>query len=637
MASLPATHPVIGDNTNNILIGTAHSDVMSGRFGDDDLRGAGGNDEVWGGTGDDVLHGQNGNDILYGSGGPALLNFTSVEITDDYPVSVVFEGETAGYRNTFGYYKVGDDGSILDTKLIWPNASLVGSGGSLIQGVSREYLDVGAGDKIGFFIVSNGFSRNNEYRGIDLDAGALQFLEADGNPATIFSTAPQLTYVADNGDQTIIQTHAYHSAAYDETLDLNPDGKLHTTGVLKTDQGTVTLGFEDLFNGGDRDFDDSVFTVDIGLANALVLNAHFGNGSTDTEPPTDGADPVIVRSDNDTLMGGAGADELHGRSGDDFLYGNTGSDELHGGSGNDFLDGSSGNDQLFGNSGNDELEGGSGNDNLNGNNGDDLLSGGSGQDSLTGGTGADTLDGGNHDDLLIGGSGDDVLIGGYGNDVIKGGAGADQLYGGHNNDNLFGGHGDDWFFGEAGDDLMHGGKGNDTVDYSAFDVNLSVMLHNKSAHGLQIGTDTLKYIDNVVSGDGDDFLKGSSGENVISGGGGDDVIRGMGAADLMTGGAGADTFVWRSYDLGATDRITDFNLEADFLDFSSLLGNVSFDDASSESDQFGDLLKTEFSESAGLTVSLDMSDNGSFTQIAMLDNVGNLTSEQLLDYDCFII
>jgi len=637
MASLPATHPVIGDNTNNLLIGTRLSDVMSGRFGDDDLRGAGGNDEVWGGTGDDILHGQNGNDILYGSGGPSLLNFSAVEITDDYPVSVIFEGETAGYRNTFGYYKVDENGFIQDTKFVWPNASLAGSGGSLIQGVSQEFLDVSAGDKIGFFIVSNGFGLNGGYSGIDLDSGALKFLEANGSPASLTSTGPKLYHVADDGTQTEIRTHSYHTAAHGENVGLNPDGLLHTTGVLKTDKGTVTLGFEDLYNGGDRDFDDSVFTVDIGLANALVLNAHYNAGSGGTDPEAGGDLPEIVRSDNDTLLGGAGADELHGRSGDDLLYGNTGADELHGGSGNDFLDGSSGNDQLFGNSGNDELQGGSGDDVLNGNNGDDVLSGGTGEDALNGGTGNDSLDGGNHDDSLIGGSGDDVLAGGYGNDVLKGGAGSDHLFGGHNDDQLFGGHGDDFFFGDAGDDLMHGGRGIDTVDYSAFDVDLSVMLHNKRAHGQEIGTDTLKYIDNVISGGGDDFLKGSRGENVIEGGAGNDEIRGMGSADLLTGGAGADTFVWRSHDLDASDTITDFDLEADFLDFSSLLGNVSFDESSSRSEQFEDLLQTDFNADTGLNIALDMSGDGSFTDVATLANVGNLTSDQLMDYDCFII
>jgi len=676
MASLPATRPTIGTDEDDVLNGTRHSDVMSGRFGDDIITGKDGNDEIWGGTGDDMLSGDNGNDIIYGSGGPDLVEVTGVEIVDDYDVSVVFEGETAGYRNTFGNYKIQDDGLITDVEILWPNASLKGSGGNLIQGESREYLDVSAGDTLGFFIISNGYNLNNGYAGLDLDvrqdgedAPKLMFLDDDGNQATINSDAPRLYHFSADGKQTLIRTDPYHTAAFGETVELNPDGILHTTGVLKTDAGTLTLGFEDLYNGGDRDFDDSVFTVDIGVANALVLNAHYQQQDEGEDTSTEGvgtSDPVeIERSDNDILNGGTGQDELHGRSGDDQLFGNNGHDDLHGGSGNDELHGQSGQDNLYGNSGDDLLKGGKQDDNLNGNNGDDVLEGEDGNDVLTGGTGHDLLNGGNDDDILIGGSGNDTMSGGYGNDDLKGGAGDDIMTGGHNDDSLiggsgndtmdggygkdilkggagndilrggngddelYGGHDDDLFFGDAGDDLMHGGRGNDTVDYSAFGNDLSVMLHNKKAHGLEIGTDTLKYIDNVISGDGNDFLKGTSGVNVIEAGGGDDVIRGLGGADDLTGGAGSDKFVYRTYDLGAADTITDFTIGEDVLDFTHLSAN-------SEAGSLLDLLKTSEGAS-GLEISVDLSESGTFTDICTLTGVRDQTVTSLFDNGCFLI
>jgi len=630
MASLPATRPMIGTNDDDVLNGTRHSDVMSGRFGNDLMKGHDGNDEVWGGTGDDTLYGNNGNDILYGSGGPNLVQVTSVEISDDYPVSVVFEGETAGYRNTFGYYKVDDDGTIRDVEFIWPNASLQGSGGNLIQGQSREFLNVQSGDKIAFFIISNGYSRNNGYSGLDLENGTLQFLNSDGSAATINSQSPRLYHLSQDGTQTLIKYDPYHTAAYGDTVGLNPDSILHTTGVLKTDAGTITLGFEDLFNGGDRDFDDSVFTVDIGLANALLLNGHYQQQTGGTDPdPGDGSNPpVIERTDNDVLYGGAGADELHGRSGNDRLYGNNGADELHGGSGDDQLYGGSGEDTLYGNSGDDTLYGGQQNDTLNGNSGNDMLFGETGEDSLNGGTGDDTLDGGNGDDMLIGGSGDDVLIGGYGNDTLKGGAGNDQLRGGHNDDSLYGGHDDDTFYGDAGNDIMHGGRGNDTVDYTDFDVDLSVLLHNKRAHGQEIGTDTLKFIDNIKSGGGDDILKGSKGVNVIDGGAGDDQIRSLQGADTLTGGEGSDTFVFRSYDLSGTDVITDFEIGIDLLDFSHLAHGL-------EDDTFLGRLQT-LVEDDDLTVSVDLTGNGVYKDVCTLNDVGSQSVTTLNESNCFL-
>ncbi|MTI06403.1 DUF4114 domain-containing protein [Roseibium denhamense] len=621
---------MIGTNEDDTLNGTKHSDVMSGRFGDDLLKGHNGNDEVWGGTGDDTLYGNNGDDILYGSGGPNLVHVTSVEVANDYPVSVIFEGETAGYRNTFGYYKVAEDGTITDVQFIWPNASLKHSGGDLIQGQSREYLDVQSGDKIAFFIVSNGYSLNGGYSGLDLENGSLKFLNADGSSATVGSEAPRLYHIAPDGTQTLIKYNPYHTAAYGETVGLNPDGILHTTGVLKTDAGTLTLGFEDLFNGGDRDFDDSVFTVDIGVANALLLNAHFtqDDAGTDPDPGTGNDLPPIVRTDNDLLMGGDGADELHGRSGNDRLYGENGHDDLHGGSGDDDLYGGSGSDDLYGNSGNDTLYGGQQDDNLNGNNGSDALFGESGNDTLNGGTGDDALDGGHGDDVLIGGSGDDVLTGGYGEDVLKGGAGNDHLYGGNQDDQLYGGHDDDTFYGDAGNDMMHGGRGNDTVDYSAFEVDLSISLHNKRAHGLEIGTDTLKFIDNIQSGGGNDILKGSKGDNIIDGGAGNDQIRGLQGSDILSGGSGTDTFVYRTYDLSGTDTITDFDVDLDLLDFSHLAG-------SNDAQTFLQLI--EGSETNGdLSLSVDWNGNGSYQDVCVLENAGGQTVNSLFDNGCFL-
>jgi Ca2+-binding RTX toxin-like protein len=285
-------------------------------------------------------------------------------------------------------------------------------------------------------------------------------------------------------------------------------------------------------------------------------------------------------------------------------------------------------DTLYGNSGADTLYGGSHDDELNGNSGDDTLYGDTGNDTLNGGTGNDMLDGGNGADTMIGGSGNDVMIGGYGDDILKGGAGNDQLRGGNNDDSLYGGHDDDTFFGDAGNDLMHGGKGVDTVDYSAFDVDLSVSLHNKRAHGLEIGTDTLKFIDNILSGDGNDILKGSSGVNVIDAGAGDDQIRSLRGSDTLTGGTGSDTFVFRTYDLVGTDEITDFEIGTDFLDLSHLTG-------SNDDQTFLGLLQT-LTLDGDTTLSVDLNGNGTYQEICTLNDVGDQTVSTLYDSSCFI-
>lgn len=593
MPSLPATHPIIGTADDDVIQGTNHSDVISGARGDDTIFAAVGNDEVWGGRGNDLLYGNSGNDYLYGSGGPNVVQLSTVTISGDYPVSVVFEGETAGYRNTFGYYKVeAGTGAIYDVDIIWENASRVGSGGDLVMGETRDYLDVSDGDEIGFFIVSNGYSYNNFN---NLEGGSYAFLNADGSQATLGSTDPKLVHIADSGAETEVRYHQYHTAAFGDNLALNPDGILHTTGVLKTDAGTLTLGFEDLYNGGDRDFDDTVFTVDIGTANANILNAHYRSslGLTDNDVDGNGNSPVVEEvRDNDILWGGTGNDELYGFKGNDQLHGENGSDELHGGSGDDLLTGGSHNDVLYGNSGNDTLAGDNGNDKLYGNSGNDVLDGGgnndvleggsgddtltgghgndelvggsgndslsgdNGNDDLVGGSGTDTLSGGSGNDDLAGGSGNDILDGGSGNDVLQAGSGDDVLRGGSGNDSLTGNSGDDTLDGGSGNDTLNGGSGTDTVTYADWSQHVRVFLKEGTATG--DGTDTLISIENIIgsdyadkivgnhraneisAGDGNDYASGHAGDDIVYGNAGNDYLLGAGGADMLYGNAGND-------------------------------------------------------------------------------------------------
>ncbi|TGD42290.1 DUF4114 domain-containing protein [Pseudotabrizicola sediminis] len=94
-----------------------------------------------------------------------------------------------------------------------------------------------------------------------------------------------LFHVAQNGTATAIQTqygaNTFHSAANpDNPYALNADNFGHTVGRIEAEAGTIVLGFEDLWNGGDRDFDDIIFRFDVGQSNARVLypNLAYGEG-----------------------------------------------------------------------------------------------------------------------------------------------------------------------------------------------------------------------------------------------------------------------------------------------------------------------------------------------------------------------
>ena len=88
---------------------------------------------------------------------------TNLILTKDADVWVTFVSEGAGYRNSLGYYtytlgKEPNSVEELDHVIVFPNSSMVGSGGGLIPG-DRVYLGTfPANTVIGWFLVANGWN-----------------------------------------------------------------------------------------------------------------------------------------------------------------------------------------------------------------------------------------------------------------------------------------------------------------------------------------------------------------------------------------------------------------------------------------------------------------------------------------------
>lgn len=362
------------------------------------------------------------------------LDGSIIPVQDDHPVTVTFNHEGAGYLNSFGAYKVDSEtGEISDVQIIWDNASLQGSGGDLIANQSGVTLETEPGDQIGFFIIGDSASANDFSA---MQDGHFEFRTPDGDGAAITDSAPTLWHIAADGTATELQNHIYHTAGYGENASLNPDNKLHTVGLLNTEEGTIKLGFEDLYNGGDKDFDDAVFTVDVGQANAQVLNAHYEANPTSADDRAEISEHSVMNDENvaDKIEGGLGADTIDGMQGNDLLAGDGAGDEwslvdgewvfdaskiVDGGAPQDVDD-----DHIMGDEGNDVLLGGRGNDTLEGGAGDDTLNAGEGNDRAFGGTGQDTINLEDGNDYAEGGAGADVINAGSGNDVIFGDEGS---------------------------------------------------------------------------------------------------------------------------------------------------------------------------------------------------------------------
>ncbi|MEO0386574.1 MAG: M10 family metallopeptidase [Pseudomonadota bacterium] len=149
---------------------------------------------------------------------------------------------------------------------------------------------------------------------------------------------------------------------------------------------------------------------------------------------------------------------------------------------------------------------------------------------------------------VLGGSGNDTI---YASDIVNslwGNDGADTLWleggddfgdGGDGNDTLYGGAGDDRLIGGAGRDRIFGGEGRDTAVFEGT-VAVTVTLRSSAEQETGRGTDTIRQIENVQSGSGDDRLIGNAEANTLDAADGDDRLDGGRGNDTLLGGAGRD-------------------------------------------------------------------------------------------------
>jgi len=148
----------------------------------------------------------------------------------DLPIRVYFVHEGAGYWNSLGFsFTPAGQESPGQPYLIFPNASFVSPTSNkrnnstpLVVGDFVELTVGGPGIQMDFFLIADGASKK-----------------------------PRDTW--------------YNNKA------LNVDGKQHVVAFLLPNSRYVMIGFEDLYGGGDLDYNDCLFVVDIGETNAENL------------------------------------------------------------------------------------------------------------------------------------------------------------------------------------------------------------------------------------------------------------------------------------------------------------------------------------------------------------------------------
>lgn len=387
--------------------------TTTGTAGNDQLAGAAGDANVMAGnSGNDVMRGGSAGDVMYGGHAP----------TNTWTGRITPQQSYGDYQNTLGVYEIDGDGNIHNVRIVLADAADPAAVGHGID------VTVQNGHKLGFFILPDGYHYNSGLFDWVKSAGIASHYElrnGDGKTAgngNVEDGPLTLFWVEHEHGWTEALRGADGNATYHNGTDLNLDSFDH---IYQTPEkaGKSTLYFEDMWQGGDESFTDTILTFE------------------------KVAKPAAHKANDDVMHGGAGDDRMWGGNGNDVLAGEEGNDELHGGSGNDLLLAAGG--------------------------GDDTFDGGSGFDTLSyagvadmvhvdlGKSWVQTLDG---DGNLLTSSSLKGIEGFVGGDV------ADRLTGSSSGDVLAGGGGNDWLRGKQGADTLTGGAGRDTFAWTKSDV-----------------------------------------------------------------------------------------------------------------------------------------------------------------------
>lgn len=306
-----------------------------------------------------------------------------------------------------------------------------------------------------------------------------------------------------------------------------------------TRTGDTTYGFNN--NSGQTIYDATVYPS--------ISYTIYDNGGTDTMDYSGFGVSQVINLNAETFS------SIGSRVGNVSIARGTIIENAIGGSGADTITGNAAANTLTGNGGADSIYGGAGNDTINGSWDDAVLSGGADYDTLVlSGTGtlAATISG--FEALSIGGGAITIS--------------SSQLYSGFST------------VAPYTPSIALSGSGSLIINLGATDTEFYLpQVTGGSGVAITVNgssiDDVIKGVVNSVNtlngGDGWDFLRGGLLGDTINGGNGNDKITGYGGADILAGGSGADQFrILGQNDSGtgaAADRITDFVIGTDFLDF----------------------------------------------------------------------
>ncbi|MGE3612047.1 MAG: calcium-binding protein, partial [Sulfurimonas sp.] len=603
-----------GDDVVNALGGDDTIDVGEGN---DTINAGDGNDILIGGKGDDTLYGGSGNDtyifnlgdgsdtILDSKGNNTLkfgdgitLDMLSSKMDGDNLIISANTDDSVTIQNyTLASNKIENitlnDGTQIDITSL---QSSTDGDDTLVYGNNSVTVDAKAGNDT----VTTGSANDTIVGGAGNDtvnSGSGNDIITGGTGTdTLLGGLGDDTYIFNRGDgkDTIIDSYTY---GYNNTSSQNAGNDTIKLGAgITKDDLLVTIVGSDIIVALKEDgktlaeLSDIITIKNGALPNNAIENILLDDGTklliVEMQEATEGDDTLVFGDNgvsvdalggNDTITSGKGNDTLYGGAGNDTLRSNDGNDALYGGDGDDILDAGRGNDTLVGDKGNDTLMGGLGNDTY-------IYNRGDGKDTIIdsysyGNAGNDTLkfgEGINAEDIIAKANGNDMIIA-----LKEDGKTFEQL-----SDTIIlkdwldsnkrvenfmladgtiltltqmqqATEGDDYLtFGDegvsvdalGGNDTVISGNGNDTLRGGEGNDTLIAGLGDDVLYG-EDGNDIVR------GNEGNDILYGEAGDDLLQGGKGHDTLYSGSGTDILEGGEGNDTYVFARGD--ATNTIID--------------------------------------------------------------------------------
>ena len=324
---------------------------------------------------------------------------------------------------------------------------------------------------------------------------------------TLKGGADDDTYIfnSGDGDDRIDDSTGFNRIYFGDGISVS-DVSYDRTGTYDYE---ITIG-----TGGDRILlDDYYFGLDYTISEVVfedgtVHDLEFLLATANTQTGTSGNNTLNGSNNvDDVLHGLGGNDTLRGYSGNDFIYGGAGTDTIWGGDGDDYIEAGQGNDSfVWGQNGDDTYV-------FNSGDGPDTVTDSGGNDKIVLGEGIEVSDvsyskQSSNLDITIGTGGDKIKV----TSVFSSSWATRSIEEIHFADGTI--HDLDFIHQQVY--TYQGTSGNDTKN------------------------GTFTYGDSMYGYDGDDTLKGFSGNDLIDGGNGDDTLMGYQGNDEMYGSAGTD-------------------------------------------------------------------------------------------------